>query len=64
MDVSYHVESYPDLGVDEFVEVLVRSTLAERRPGLGTRQFVDAANAGNQIATSAKAGAGKRRNRH
>jgi ribosomal protein S18 acetylase RimI-like enzyme len=32
MDVSYHLESYPDLGVDEFIDVLERSTLAERRP--------------------------------
>jgi GNAT superfamily N-acetyltransferase len=32
MDVSYGFESYPDLGVDEFIDVLERSTLAERRP--------------------------------
>ena len=32
MDISYHVESYPELGVDEFIDVLARSTLAERRP--------------------------------
>jgi ribosomal protein S18 acetylase RimI-like enzyme len=32
MDVSYQLESYPELGVDEFIDVLVRSTLAERRP--------------------------------
>ena len=32
MDVSYHLESYPDLDVDEFIDVLERSTLAERRP--------------------------------
>ena len=32
MDVSYHLESYPELGVDEFIDVLERSTLAERRP--------------------------------
>ena len=30
MDVSYQLE--PDLAVDEFVDVLRRSTLAERRP--------------------------------
>ncbi len=32
MDVSYQLESYPELGVDEFIDVLERSTLAERRP--------------------------------
>ena len=32
MDVSYRLESYPELGVDEFIDVLKRSTLAERRP--------------------------------
>jgi ribosomal protein S18 acetylase RimI-like enzyme len=32
MDVSYHLESYPELGVDEFIDILNRSTLAERRP--------------------------------
>jgi ribosomal protein S18 acetylase RimI-like enzyme len=32
MDVSYRLESYPELGVDEFIDVLERSTLAERRP--------------------------------
>ena len=32
MDVSYHRETYPDLDVAEFIDVLVRSTLAERRP--------------------------------
>ena len=32
MDISYHLESYPELGVDEFIDVLERSTLAQRRP--------------------------------
>jgi GNAT superfamily N-acetyltransferase len=32
MEVSYHLESYPDLAVEEFIDILVRSTLAERRP--------------------------------
>ena len=32
MDVSFQRESYPALGVDEFVDILMRSTLAERRP--------------------------------
>jgi GNAT superfamily N-acetyltransferase len=32
VDVSYQLESYPELGVDEFVDILERSTLAERRP--------------------------------
>ena len=31
MDVSYHLETYPELDVDEFIDVLKRSTLAERR---------------------------------
>ena len=32
MDVVYRRESYPEFGTDEFVDLLVRSTLAERRP--------------------------------
>jgi ribosomal protein S18 acetylase RimI-like enzyme len=32
MDVTYQRESYPDLSPDEFIDLLVRSTLAERRP--------------------------------
>jgi GNAT superfamily N-acetyltransferase len=32
MDVSFQRESYPALGVDEFIDILKRSTLAERRP--------------------------------
>jgi GNAT superfamily N-acetyltransferase len=32
MELIYHRESYPDLGPAEFIDLLVRSTLAERRP--------------------------------
>jgi ribosomal protein S18 acetylase RimI-like enzyme len=32
MDIVYAIESYPALSVDEFLGVLRRSTLAERRP--------------------------------
>ncbi len=32
MDLVYRLESYPEFGVDEFIDLLVRSTLAERRP--------------------------------
>jgi GNAT superfamily N-acetyltransferase len=32
MDLTYHREYYPDIGPDEFVDLLLRSTLAERRP--------------------------------
>ena len=32
MDLTYHRESYPELGPAEFIDLLVRSTLAERRP--------------------------------
>jgi ribosomal protein S18 acetylase RimI-like enzyme len=32
MDVVYRLESYPELGVGEFIDLLRRSTLAERRP--------------------------------
>lgn len=32
MNVVYAIERYPDLGVDAFIDVLCRSTLAERRP--------------------------------
>jgi len=32
MALTYQRETYPAFGVDEFIDVLVRSTLAERRP--------------------------------
>jgi len=32
MDLTYRREFYPDVGPDEFIDLLVRSTLAERRP--------------------------------
>jgi ribosomal protein S18 acetylase RimI-like enzyme len=32
MELTYHREFYPDIGPDEFIDLLVRSTLAERRP--------------------------------
>jgi ribosomal protein S18 acetylase RimI-like enzyme len=32
IEVVYRLESYPELGVEDFVDLLVRSTLAERRP--------------------------------
>jgi ribosomal protein S18 acetylase RimI-like enzyme len=32
MALSYQRESFPDLGANEFIDLLVRSTLAERRP--------------------------------
>jgi len=32
MDLVYRVETYPEFGVDEFIDLLERSTLAERRP--------------------------------
>jgi predicted N-acetyltransferase YhbS len=32
MTIAYQRESYPAFGPDEFVDLLVRSTLAERRP--------------------------------
>ncbi len=32
MELTYHREFYPEIGPDEFVDLLVRSTLAERRP--------------------------------
>ena len=32
MDLTYHREFYPELGPAEFIDLLVRSTLAERRP--------------------------------
>jgi GNAT superfamily N-acetyltransferase len=32
MDVIYAIETYPELGVDDFIDVLRRSTLGERRP--------------------------------
>jgi ribosomal protein S18 acetylase RimI-like enzyme len=30
--LTYHRESFPQLGPDEFIDLLVRSTLADRRP--------------------------------
>src|SRR5438045_4391843 len=32
MDIDYAIESYPELSAEEFLDVLQRSTLAERRP--------------------------------
>ncbi len=32
MDLTYRREFYPDVGPDEFIDLLERSTLAERRP--------------------------------
>jgi GNAT superfamily N-acetyltransferase len=32
LEVIYAIEAYPDLSVEEFIDVLRRSTLAERRP--------------------------------
>jgi ribosomal protein S18 acetylase RimI-like enzyme len=32
MDLAYRIESYPQLHVDEFIDLLERSTLALRRP--------------------------------
>ena len=32
MEVNYQRESYPEFGPEEFIDLLVRSTLAERRP--------------------------------
>jgi len=32
LDLTYQRESYPQLGPAEFIDLLVRSTLAERRP--------------------------------
>ncbi len=32
MDIVYAIETYPELSVEEFLGVLRRSTLAERRP--------------------------------
>ena len=32
LDLTYQRESYPDLGPADFIDLLVRSTLAERRP--------------------------------
>ncbi len=32
MELTYHREFYPDVGPDEFIDLLVRSTLAQRRP--------------------------------
>jgi len=32
MELTYHREFCPDVGPDEFIDLLVRSTLAERRP--------------------------------
>jgi GNAT superfamily N-acetyltransferase len=32
MDVLYAIESYPALSIEDFLDVLRRSTLAERRP--------------------------------
>jgi GNAT superfamily N-acetyltransferase len=55
MDVSYHLESYPELGVEEFIDVLVRSTLAERRP-VGEPETIHGMLAGADIIVTARSG--------
>jgi GNAT superfamily N-acetyltransferase len=32
MDIVYEIETYPELSVEEYIDILRRSTLAERRP--------------------------------
>ena len=32
MEVAYRLEAYPELRAEEFIDLLERSTLAERRP--------------------------------
>jgi ribosomal protein S18 acetylase RimI-like enzyme len=55
MDVSYRLESYPELGVDEFIDVLERSTLAERRP-VGDRETIRGMLAHADIIVTARSG--------
>jgi GNAT superfamily N-acetyltransferase len=55
LDVSYQLEKYPKLGVDEFIDVLERSTLAERRP-VGEPEIIRAMLANADIIVTARAG--------
>lgn len=50
MDITYAIEN--DLGADEFVDVLKRSTLAERRPVDDARRIADMLAHGNLIITA------------
>jgi predicted N-acetyltransferase YhbS len=53
MDISYQLE--PDLPADEFIDVLVRSTLAERRP-VHDRATMDAMLRNADVIATARAG--------
>jgi GNAT superfamily N-acetyltransferase len=55
LDICYHRESYPDLGVDEFIDVLERSSLAERRP-VGEPETIRGMLANADIIVTARAG--------
>jgi ribosomal protein S18 acetylase RimI-like enzyme len=55
MDVSYRLEAYPELGVDEFIDVLERSTLAERRP-VGNLETIRGMLAHSDIIVTARSG--------
>jgi ribosomal protein S18 acetylase RimI-like enzyme len=55
MDVSFQRESYPALGVDEFIDILKRSTLAERRP-VGEPETIRGMLANAGIIVTARAG--------
>ena len=55
MDVSFQRESYPALGVDEFIDILKRSTLAERRP-VGELETIRGMLANADIIVTARTG--------
>jgi GNAT superfamily N-acetyltransferase len=55
MTISYHLESYPELGVDEFIAILERSTLAERRP-IGEPETIRGMLAHADIIVTARSG--------
>jgi GNAT superfamily N-acetyltransferase len=55
MDVSFQRESYPALGVDEFIDILERSTLAERRP-VGEPETIRGMLANADIIVTARTG--------
>jgi GNAT superfamily N-acetyltransferase len=55
MDVTFQQESYPALGVDEYIDILKRSTLAERRP-VGEPETIRGMLANADIIVTARTG--------
>src|SRR5271166_4012557 len=55
LNLCYRLESYPELGVAEFIDILERSTLAERRP-VGEPETIRGMLANADIIVTARSG--------